>query len=210
MRYSIMTSSRLNLGRAVALSLLLSIVLSGCISIFPKVKPVQMYRFGDAIPAPAAAIQPSAATVLKGATIFPPASSGDQMLTITGQQTAYIGGARWVAPASILFDNALIKAFDAPGSARLVERGEPLVAPSTLRLDVRAFEARYPGPTVVVQVRATLIRNADRTLIADKMFEASVPASDNRQGPIVSAFDRATDKVIADIRDWATATAPLR
>lgn len=208
MRSSTMTLSSRNLGRAVALSLVLPMVLSGCISIFPKVKPVQMYRFGDAIPAPSAAAEASKAVLLKGATIFPPASSGDQMLTITGQQTAYIGGARWVAPASILFDNALIKAFDAPGSARLVERGEPLVAPSTLRLDVRAFEARYPGPTIVVQVRATLIRNADRTLIADKMFDASVPASDNRQGPIVSAFDKAVDTVIAGIRDWATTTAP--
>jgi cholesterol transport system auxiliary component len=189
---------------------MLSIALSGCISIFPKVKPVQMYRFGDAVPAPPSSTAPSKAIVLKGATIFPSAASGDQILTVTGRETAYIGGARWGAPASILFDNALIGAFDAPGSARLVERGEPLVAPSTLRLDVRAFEARYPGPTVVVQVRATLIRNADRTLIADKMFAASVPASDNRQGPIVAAFDAATDKVIADIRDWTTATAPGR
>jgi cholesterol transport system auxiliary component len=91
-----------------------------------------------------------------------------------------------------------------------VERGEPLAAPSTLRLDVRAFEARYPGPSAVVQVRATLIRNADRSLIGEKMFDVTVPAADNRQGPIVAAFDEATVKVIADIRNWTSATAPAK
>ncbi len=188
---------------------LASLSLGGCISVFPKAKPVQMYRFGDAVPAPSA---PAGANilVLKGATVFPPAASSDRLLTVTGTQTAYIGGARWVSPASLMFDGALLRAFDVPGSPRLVERGEPLAAPSTLRLDVRAFEVRYPGPSAVVRVRATLIRNADRSLVAEKMFETTVAASDNRQGPIVAAFDEATGKVIADIRTWTAQSAPAR
>jgi cholesterol transport system auxiliary component len=196
--------------RAAALALLLPLALGGCISVFPKAKPVQLYRFGDAVPAPAAAPARPAVTVIKGTTVFPPAAAGDRILTVTGAETAYIGGARWVAPAAIMFDDALLRAFDAPGSVRLVERGEPLAAASTLRLDVRTFEARYPGPTAVVQVRATLIRNADRTIVSEKMFDASIPASDNRQAPIVEAFDSAADKVIGDIRAWTAATAPAR
>jgi cholesterol transport system auxiliary component len=194
---------------ALVSALVLPIALGGCISLFPKTKPVQMYRFGETVPAPSA---PAAAKglVLKGATVFPPDAAGDHILTVTGSQTAYIAGATWVSPAAVMFDAALLRAFDAPGSVRLVERGEPLAAPSTLRLDVRAFEARYPGPSAVVQVRATLIRNADRSLIAEKMFDATIPASDNRQGPIVAAFDQATNQVIADIRNWTTATAPAR
>lgn len=195
---------------AAALALILPLALGGCISVFPKAKPVQLYRFGDAVPAPAAAPGRPAVTVLKGPTVFPSAAAGDRILTVTGAETAYIGGARWVAPAAVMFDDALLRAFDAPGSVRLVERGEPLAAASTLRLDVRSFEARYPGPTAVVQVRATLIRNADRTIVGEKMFDASVPASDNRQAPIVAAFDSAADKVIGDIRSWAAATAPAR
>ena len=195
--------------RAAAFALLLPLALGGCISLFPKAKPVQMYRFGDAVPAPAATAG-ARATVLKGATVFPPSASGDRILTVTGAETAYIGGARWTGPASIMFDDALLRAFDAPGSVRLVERGEPLAAASTLRLDVRAFEVRYPGPTAVVRVRATLIRNADRTLIGEKMFDASVPASGNRQAPIVAAVDSAVDTVIGDIRAWTAATAPGR
>jgi cholesterol transport system auxiliary component len=167
-----------------------------------------MYRFGDSTAAPASAPAAAPVTVLKGPITFPPASGGDRILTVNGSGNAYVGGARWVAPAASLFDEAVLKTFDAPGAPRLVGRGEPLLAASTLRLDVRAFEARYPGPTVRVQVRATLIRNADRVLIAEKMFEAQVPAADNRQGPIVAAFDQAVGQVLAGVRDWTAASAP--
>jgi cholesterol transport system auxiliary component len=188
---------------AVALPLLLG----GCISVFPEAKPVQMYRFGEHASAPA---PPAAAPrlVLKGPISFPPASGGDRILTVTGDQSAYIGGARWVASSASLFDAALLNEFDAPGAPRLVARGEALSAPSILRLDVRAFEARYPGPTVHVQVRATLIRNADRSLIGEKMFDAEVPATDNHQTAIVAAFDQAVGQVLAGLRDWTAATAP--
>jgi cholesterol transport system auxiliary component len=193
--------------RPALAALVLPLALGACISVFPKSKPVQMYRFGDNVPAPAA---PMARPVLvaKGTTDFPPGTSGDRILTSTGTQTAYIGEVRWDAPAALMFDEALLKAFDQPGSPRLVERGEPLVAPSTLRLDVRTFEARYPGPNAVVQVRASLVRNADRTLIAEKRFEVRTLAADNRQAPIVAAFDGSVSKVIADIRDWTAQNAP--
>ena len=196
-------------GRAALAALALPLVLCGCsISLFPRDKAVQLYRFGDRVPAPAA---PSAAIlVLKGATAFPPAAAGDRILTVNGAESAYISGARWVEPAAVLFDEALLRAFDAPGSPRLVERGEPLGAPSTLRLDVRTFEVRYPGPVAMVQVRASLIRNQDRTLIAEKMFEQKVAAAENRQGAIVAAFDQAAIEAAAEIRDWTAATAPAR
>jgi cholesterol transport system auxiliary component len=202
------------LRRTALAALALPLILGGCISVFPKAKPAQMYRFGDRPAAPAAqvATSPAAApvTVLKGPIAFPPASGGDRILTVTGAENAYIGEARWLAPASSLFDEALLKAFDAPGAPRLVGRGEPLAAPSTLRLDVRAFEARYPGPVAKVQVRAALIRNADRTLIGEKMFDVEVPASENRQTAIVAAFDEAVGQVMAGLRDWTAATAPAR
>jgi cholesterol transport system auxiliary component len=212
--------SALTTRNAAFAALALPLVLGGCISVFPKAKPVQLYRFGDQVPAPAGPAGPTApattaaapaavpVAVLKGPITFPPASGGDRILTVDRAQSAYVGGARWVAPAASLFDEALLKAFDAPGAPRLVARGEPLAAASTLRLDVRTFEARYPGPVARVQLRATLIRNADRALIGEKMFDAPVPASDNRQGPIVAAFDQAVAQVLAAVRDWTAATAP--
>ena len=190
---------------AFVAALAIPIALGGCISVFPKAKPVQMYGFGSAPPAPARPV--SGVMILKGATVFPAAAQGDRILTVNGAEEAYIAEARWVAPAATLFDQALLKAFDAQGSARLVERGEPLSAPFTLRLDVREFDVRYPGPVATVNVRASLIRNADRTIAAETLFQEQIPASDNRQTAIVAAFDQAVDKAVGDIRDFAGSNA---
>lgn len=196
-----MTATR----KLALLALALPLTLGGCISVFPKTKPVQMYSFGAQVPPPARPV--SGVLILKGATVFPPAAGGDRILTVTGAENAYIGGARWVAPATSLFDQALLKAFDAQGSARLVERGEPLSAPYTLRLDVREFDVRYPGPAATVAVRASLVRNQDRALVAERLFTEQVAAGDNRQTAIVAAFDQAVGKVVGEIRDFAGASA---
>lgn len=197
--------------RAALAALALPLALGGCISLFPRDKPVQLYRFGDHAPAAAPGASSAPTLVFKGATVFPPSSAGDRILTVTGgAESAYIGGARWVEPASVLFDEALLRAFDAPGSPRLIERGEPLTATVTLRLDVRAFEVRYPGPVAVVQTRAALIRNQDGTLVNEVMLTREAPAAENRQGAIVAAIDQAVGKTVADIRDWTAANAPRR
>jgi cholesterol transport system auxiliary component len=200
----------LSAARVLLAGLVLPLALGGCVSLFPKTKPVQLYRFGGQtapVGAPSAAAPP---LVIKGATDFPPSASGDRILTVTGNEEAFIAGARWAAPAAVIFDQDLLRAFDVPGAPRLVERGEPINAPSSLRLDVRDFEVRYPGPVAVVHVRATLIRSADRTIIAERAFDADTPAGDNRQGPIVAAFSTGVDKVLTDIRAWTAANAPGR
>jgi cholesterol transport system auxiliary component len=193
--------------RLLALALT-PMALGGCVSLFPKAKPVQLYSFGRSVPALPASAAGAPVSVLMGSTAFPPSAGGDRILTTTGSEAAYIAGARWLEPAAVMFDEDLLRAFDTPGGPRLVARGEPLTAPSSLRLDVRSFEVRYPGPQAVVVVRASLIRNSDRTLLGEKLFRAEVSASDNRQAAIVAAVDSAVAQVLAGVRDWTAATAP--
>ncbi len=120
-----------------------------------------------------------------------------------------MAGARWVAPASILFEEALAQAFDRnPGPARLITRGEVRPASSLLRLDVRRFETVYDSgkataPVVVVRVRATLTARDDRTQVAEEIFEAQVRASDNRVGQIVAAYDAAVGEVLEAVVSWS-------
>ncbi|MDB5455921.1 MAG: transporter, partial [Caulobacter sp.] len=193
---------------AAALALAVAASLSGCISLFPKVKPAGLYRFGES--APAAASQPAPGArigVLKGPTIFTRAAAGDRLLTITGSEAAYVAGARWVSPAGVLFDEAVARAFDAGGQARLIGRGEAAKADVILRLEVRTFETVYVNgagapPEVVIQVRAVLTRAGDRALLGDKLFDARVPASVNRVGAIVAAYDQAVAKALTDTVAW--------
>ncbi len=142
---------------------------AGCISLFPKADPAQLYRFGATTPQ----LQeiPSGEPgfgVLLMATGFDRAAAGDRILTVTGTQAAYIKDARWVTSSVALFDSALQRAFDADqGPARLVDRAEIARIDYVLKLDVRTFEARYDhgqaaAPTIVVEVHAALDRTQDR------------------------------------------------
>jgi cholesterol transport system auxiliary component len=201
--------------RPLLLALAVSAVaLSGCISLLPKSKPAQLYSFvPPPAAAPAAASAPSsakAAAVFRTNGSFQEESAADRLLTVTGGHAAYVADTRWVAPASVLFDQAVSQAFDA-SPVRLIARGQQGKAAYALRLDVRNFEAHYDNgdkaaPTVVVRLHAAL-NKADQTLVGEQMFEAKVTAGDNRVGAIVSAYDKALGEVIAKLVAWTQASA---
>jgi cholesterol transport system auxiliary component len=196
---------------ASAAALSLGLALSGCVSLFPKAPPVQLYRLSEAAPPPAVSAPPGLA-LAKSPTVFPSEAAGDRLLTVTGQQAAFIADARWLEPAAVMFDEAVADAFDQPGAPRLAGRGEALDASLTLRLEVRRFETDYDkgldaAPTVDVAVHAVLIRVADRQIVAEQMFETRTPARDNRVADIVAAYNDATARTLGQMRDWTSASA---
>jgi cholesterol transport system auxiliary component len=185
--------------------------LAGCVSLLPKADPVTLYRFG-ATPVTTAKGPPGAPFgVFKTSTVFTRAAAGDGMLTLTQGEAAYIAGARWVSPASVLFDEAVARAFEVDsGPARLIGRGEMAKADLMLRLEVRSFEVDYVNgpkapPEILVQVRGVLNRGHDRALIGDQLFETRVKAASNRIGPIVAAYDEATTQTLAQMTTWVSA-----
>jgi cholesterol transport system auxiliary component len=182
---------------------------TGCISLFPKMEPAQLYRFGTTTPRvqETATGQPGFGVMLT-ATGFDRAAASDRILTVTGMQAAYIKDARWVTAAVGLFDSALQRAFDADqGPARLVDRAEITHTDYLLKLDVRTFEVRYDDdqaatPTIVVEVHAAMDRTRDRIVVGDRSFKAVVAASENRVGAIAQAFDRAVNEVLGELVAW--------
>lgn len=187
----------------------LALSLTGCISLVPKTKPAQLYRFG--LPTSAAPTRTDPVGVFRVHGQFQREASGDRILTVTGEQAAYIARSRWVAPAEVLFDEAVLAAFDsAPGRVRLVSRGEPARDAYFLRLDVRNFETVYGeerDPVVLVRVRASLAGGPGRSPAADRLFEARVPAERNRVSAIVAAYNEAVAKVLGEIVAWTNSSA---
>ncbi len=203
--------SLMRVGAVVLVAAALSATLSACVSVFPKQPAANLYRFGMTAPPPAA--PPATAGtqrfgVLSAMIAFDRAAATDRILTVSGSQAAYIKGSRWLSQANILFDEALIRAFDSSGGpARLIARGEVVHADYILKLDVRTFEARYDhgdkaAPTIIVTLHADLDRVSDQVAVSSKTFEATVPATDNRVGAIASAFDQAVAKVLGDLVVW--------
>jgi cholesterol transport system auxiliary component len=206
-------SAQKHLGKTlapIALFAALALSLAGCVSLFPKADPAQLYRFEAKVPAAAPAAGPSF-TMLKAPTSFARAAAGDGILTMTSGEAAYIAGARWVSPASVLFDENVARALqDAGGPARMIGRGEIARSDTYLKLDVRTFEARYDqgpkaAPIVVIELNATLTRN-NQTLAGTKTFTAGVRAADNRVGPIVEAYDQAVSQTLGQLVGWVNTT----
>jgi len=193
----------------------LALSLAGCISLLPKSKPAQLYRFGEnhvTAPDPAPPTT-SAVGVFWGGGAFQRESAGDRILTITGQKAAYVAGVRWVAPADVLFQQSVERAFEAKGGpVRLIQRGARGSTQYVLRMDVRNFEARYDGgpnaaPTVLIRVHAALVRDRDSQLVSAEVFEATARAQDNRVGAIVQAYDEALAQVLDKAVAWTNTTA---
>lgn len=215
-------------GVALALS---ALGLAGCgISLFPAGEAAQLYRFGvgsDA-PPPSPEAGPRAGVLLDGV-VLTRAASSDQLLTVAGDQVAYVERARWAAPASQLFTEAVQRAFDERARrVRLQARGSLGRTTASLRLYVRDFQADYgvvrfpdpapkgrkkapppslPAPTAVVSLRARLTGDGGQ-LIAEKEFAARRPAADNRVGAIVPAMDAAVEEVLTQVVAWTDANAP--
>jgi cholesterol transport system auxiliary component len=183
------------------------LALCGCVTVFPKTTPAQLYRF-EAHPASAArpAANAPAFTVRRSDIDFDPASRGERLLTVRGHEVAYIGDARWAIPASELFEEAIDQGFEASaGPARLLPPGRSATAKDRLHIDVTRFEVRYgaaAAPTVVVRLDAELTREGDLSEIATKAFDAEVPASANRVSAIVDAYGVAVTKVVGDLVAW--------
>lgn len=196
---------------AVALT---AVALTGCISLFPKSKPANLYQFDYVMPAraaPAATSPGGMFGVLKLSSGFTKAAAGDRIMTVTGgSDVAYIAEARWASPASVLFDEAVNRAFEQDGApARLISRGEIGKSDYVLKLDVRDFQVNYASPkgrpSVVVNVRAVLTRSADRSVAAERSFTQTVAADDDRQTAIVRAFTVAVSGVLRDLVEWTAA-----
>lgn len=190
---------------------LCAVALSGC-ALLGGGKPAHLYRFGQSAvgePTPAAA---SSVTVFRGPGSFQREAAGDRILTVTGGKAAFVADTRWVAPAQVLFNQAVAAAFDADaGRVRLVSRGEPGGADYVLRLDVRNFETRYDrgpkaAPVVVVRLRAALT-SSKAQFVQEEMFEAQVRAGGNRVAAIVAAYDAAVAEVLGKTVAWTNATA---
>jgi cholesterol transport system auxiliary component len=183
-----------------------AVALAGCITLLPDEKPAQLYRF-DGNVRPAAASTAMQFTVARLGGSFVQAAANDRILTLTGSQAAYLADSRWVSPASVLFNEALSRAFDADtGPARLLTRGDFSKADYVLRVDVTQFETTYDqgakaAPEIVVSLRATLI-GADRALAGSRHFEARVRARDNRVSAIVAAYDEAVGQALGELVAW--------
>ncbi|MDP3399890.1 MAG: ABC-type transport auxiliary lipoprotein family protein [Brevundimonas sp.] len=189
----------------------LALAMGGC-ALLSTPDPVQLYRFGPLDGGYVGERSMETVQVSLRRIEFPDSVSGQRILAVTGNEAAYLAGARWVADAEQLYAQSLEMAFSSDRSGvRLIGGRELTRADAGLDVDITTFETRYatPGaaPTVVISARARLLAMPARTVVSEQVFSVSQPASDNRVGAIVSAYDAATQDLNEQIVAWVEANA---
>ena len=179
------------------------LMLSACVNVLPKTKPVQLYRFGyhaDKVETVTLAPATDARVPINlGAVDFPQESQGDRILTTEGNEVSYVGGSRWAAPVRQLFQDAVKEGFSRSATTvRLDPRG-PSAAQYRLDLTVHRFESAYGRgrPTVSVALDARLTRLADRVVVGQRYVTADVAVRRSDMSLMAESYDEATSQVVA-------------
>ncbi len=183
------------------------IALSGCVNVLPKTKPIQLYRFGyepqaktgekDEAPV-ALPVNGAAIPVQLGQVDFPQEAGGDRVLTTEGNEVAYAGGARWAAPASDLFQDAVKEGFSRSATTVRLDRRGGSTTSYRLEMVVHHFESAYKHghPTVSIALDARLVRLSDRIVVGQRYITADVGVRRNDMSMMADAYNEATTEVV--------------
>jgi cholesterol transport system auxiliary component len=134
-------------------------------------------------------------------------------LTRSDGRLDYFGASRWPAELPEVLQTLTIDALRARGRFASVQNAViPSSAEYALQIEVRHFEAQYPGtelggsalPAVQVTLVCTLIRRADRTAVVSFTAETSVPAAANRMSAVMRAFDEALGSSLQQLVEKTT------
>jgi cholesterol transport system auxiliary component len=123
-------------------------------------------------------------------------------------QAQYQPGARWVDPLPDMVQGLLVASLQNSGRYRLVGRDGAGMTPDFVALvEVNSFEADAPAMTTHVALTVSLLSVQDRRLLATRRFTASAQPAATDTLTLITAFDAATGRVLADAVAWIDQTA---
>ena len=192
-----------------------AVALTGCVTLLPKTKPAQLYRFGytpelveqkaEAAGTAGRAVGMAPTGIVFGTVTFPQDSAGDRIVTVEDSQVAYVAEARWTSAASGLFKDAISTGFARGGQSVTLEPRGPTAANFRLDISVRKFETDYKRnrPTVSVALDARLIRLSDRMVVGQKFISADIPVRKSDMSLMADGYNQATTQVVTSLIDFS-------
>jgi cholesterol transport system auxiliary component len=187
-----------------------ALALTGCVTLLPKTKPAQLYRFGYTpelveqkaeAAGTAGAVGKTPVGIVFGTVTFPQDSAGDRIVTVEGSEVAYVAEARWTSGAAGLFKDAISTGFARGGQTVTLEPRGPTAANFRLDISVRKFETDYTRnrPTVSVALDARLIRLSDRMVVGQKFISADVAVRKSDMSLMADGYNQATTQVVSGL-----------
>lgn len=115
-------------------------------------------------------------------------------------------GAAWTQSAPDVVHDAMLRGFGDSGRLRgVARRGEGVAAGYELLLDLRRFESDYGGgaaPSARIELGARLVRSADDTIVATRVFAVTTPAQSADIAQVAQAFERGLSDLGSQLIGW--------
>ncbi len=194
-------------GPGIALAVLAT---TGCGSFFESSIPSpQAYVLRLPPPATRAAGASAGSVRVQRPEAGPGLDSDRIVLLRSDRRFDFYAASRWAASAPDVMESVLVDQLRAGGRFEAVfDDSTPYAPRYNLRCTLARFEADYSSngggpashaPTVQVALDCTFGRHRDRALLGNFTARGSAPASDDRLGAVVAAFEAATAQAVGDL-----------
>jgi cholesterol transport system auxiliary component len=188
----------------IAIAALLSLGLSGCISLGGGETPDTLFNLTPASSAPAGAL--GAGTLREAIVVEEPET--DKRLAvqripvqIDDSNVAYLKNAAWVERPARLFRSLLAETIRAKGN-RLVMEDTAVEAGGAVHLAGRLLDMGYDARRRAAVVRYDAIRQSGNGPVATRRFEAVVPVAEPTGAYVGPALNQAANQVAQEVADW--------
>jgi cholesterol transport system auxiliary component len=186
-----------------------AVLLVGCSGFNSNSAVTQIYLLQPELPASAAATAGGTGNLVVLKPLVAPGLANERIaLTHADGRLDYYQASRWPAELPEVLQALAVDALRARGRFATVQGdATPSLAGYALLIEVRHFEAQYPGadtgsgtpPAARVTLVGTLISRADRTVLSSFTAEGSAQAAANRMGAVVHAFDQALGQALQQL-----------
>jgi cholesterol transport system auxiliary component len=190
------------------LALLLEVACSGLRSSAPATQ-TYVLRGENAHSAPAAGapLAPS----LQVARPQPAPGLGSEHIVIvqSDHRMSYYAGSQWAAELPRVVETLAVERLRGSGAWQAVNDSESAFSSEYfLQITIRRFEAEYTSdaaPTAYVILDCAIGRRSDRLLVASFAAQGAAPASANRVGAVVAAFEQAANTALNQLAEASVA-----
>lgn len=126
------------------------------------------------------------------------------VVRVSGTEMQYLAKSQWSDKLPRMVQSKLVEAFENTGKLGGVGKpGQGLAIDYQLISDIRTFEVEAAGTRRAnVEISVKLLNDRNGTVIAQKVFSASVPARGSDNQALVNALSQAFAKVSGDIVNW--------
>lgn len=189
--------------------LCISVTLSGCFGLTRDIPKESIVSVSSVKASPRTA--PKKNIVLMLDRFESPSFLNSEKIVLTKQGTVYdyFADIRWSDKIPAMLYSHLKASYENKSSFNVIDFNDSAIENQyLLKMDLRHFEANYVdgdlsiAPDIYIEIYAVLVKRADQTIIASKVFSKTERVPENKLMVVISTFDDLYQAIQSDLILW--------